>query len=76
MRELNVQPSATSVAAHYRGLIDGFVIDTVDDAHAADIEAMGIATKVTETVMRSIDDRKTLAEDCLAFLEAVRSKTR
>jgi LPPG:FO 2-phospho-L-lactate transferase len=76
MRELNVQPSATSVAAHYRGLIDSFVIDTVDSAHAADIEAMGIATKVTETVMRSIDDRKTLAESCLAFLKVVQSTVR
>ncbi|HVX75542.1 MAG TPA: 2-phospho-L-lactate transferase [Bradyrhizobium sp.] len=76
MRELNVQPSATSVAAHYCGLVDGFVIDAVDNAHAADIEAMGIATKVTETVMRSIDDRKTLAESCLAFLEVIRNKAR
>jgi LPPG:FO 2-phospho-L-lactate transferase len=76
MQELNVQPSATSVAAHYRGLIDGLVIDTVDDEHTADIEAMGIATKVTESVMRSIDDRKALAETCLAFLEVVRGKSR
>jgi len=73
MQELNVKPSATSVAAHYCGLIDGFVIDTVDNADAADIEAMGIVTKVTEAVMRSIDDRKALAESCLAFLEVVRS---
>ncbi len=71
-----MQPSATSVAAHYRGLIDGLVIDTVDDEHTADIEAMGIAAKVTESVMRSIDDRKALAETCLAFLEVVRGKTR
>jgi LPPG:FO 2-phospho-L-lactate transferase len=76
MQELNVQPSATSVAAHYRGLIDGLVIDTVDGEHTADIEAMGIAAKVTESVMRSIDDRKTLAETCLAFLEVVRGKIR
>nr|WP_218626068.1 2-phospho-L-lactate transferase [Bradyrhizobium sp. dw_78] len=76
MQELDVQPSAASVAAHYRGLIDGLVIDTVDDFHAADIQAMGIATNVTGTVMRSIDDRKTLAESCLAFLQAVRSRAR
>jgi LPPG:FO 2-phospho-L-lactate transferase len=76
MQELNVQPSATSVAAHYRGLIDGLVIDSVDAAHAGAIEAMGIAARVTETVMRSIDDRKMLAESCLAFLDVVQGNAR
>jgi LPPG:FO 2-phospho-L-lactate transferase len=76
MQELGVQPSVTSVAAHYRGLIDGLVIDTIDDVHVADIQAMGIATNVTGTVMRSIEDRTTLAQSCLTFLEAVGSGIR
>ena len=76
MQELDVQPSAASVAAHYRGLIDGLVIDTVDYVHVADIQTMGIATNVTGTVMHSIDDRKALAENCLGFLQAVRSRAR
>jgi LPPG:FO 2-phospho-L-lactate transferase len=76
MQELGVQPSVTSVAAHYRGLIDGLVIDTIDDVHVADIQAMGIATNVTGTVMRSIEDRKTLAQDCLTFLQSIGSGIR
>jgi LPPG:FO 2-phospho-L-lactate transferase len=76
MKELGVQPSVTSVAAHYRGLIDGLVIDTVDDVHVAEIQAMGIAAMVTGTVMRSIDDRVTLAQRCLAFLQEFADKNR
>jgi LPPG:FO 2-phospho-L-lactate transferase len=76
MQELGIQPSVTNVAAHYRGLIDGLVIDTIDDVHVADIQAMGIATNVTGTVMRSIEDRKTLAQSCLTFLKTVGSGIR
>jgi LPPG:FO 2-phospho-L-lactate transferase len=76
MRELNVQPSATSVAGHYRDLIDGIVIDTVDDVHATDIQAMGIAAKVVGTVMRWTSDRRGLAETCLTFLHEVGSRAR
>jgi len=76
MKELGVQPSVTGVAAHYRGLIDGLVIDTVDDGHVAEIQAMAIAAKVTGTVMRSIDDRVALAQSCLTFLQEFGYKNR
>jgi LPPG:FO 2-phospho-L-lactate transferase len=76
MQELGVQPSVTGVAAHYRGVIDGLVIDTIDEVHVADIQAMGIATNVTGTVMRSIEDRKSLAQSCLTFLKRVGSGIR
>jgi LPPG:FO 2-phospho-L-lactate transferase len=76
MQELGIQPSVAGVAAHYRGLIDGLVVDSVDDAHVAEIQAMGIAASVTGTVMRSIDDRVTLAQSCLTFLQAFKDKSR
>ena len=67
LRELGLAVSATGVAAHYRGLLQGMVIDTADAGLAADIEAMGIAVKVTPTLMRNATDRRRLAETCLAF---------
>ncbi len=34
MRELGVTPSSLTVAQHYRGLIDGLVIDSSDHAES------------------------------------------
>lgn len=67
MQELNAPVSALGVAAHYRGLADGIVIDSCDQALAAEIAAMGIAVHVVPTVMRSHADRVALADSCLAF---------
>lgn len=59
--------TAATVASHYRGLIDGIVIDVTDRALADEIAAMGIATCVTRTVMQSDQDRIQLAAECIAF---------
>lgn len=57
--------SATGVAWVYHalsdGLVDTFVLDTVDAALAPEIEALGMATAVLPTVMRSDADRAALA---------------
>lgn len=67
MHELGIEPSAASVAAHYRGLIEGLLIDEVDARHRDAIAATGAAVRVAQTVMRSMDDRTALARECLAF---------
>jgi LPPG:FO 2-phospho-L-lactate transferase len=67
MTELGATPSATTIAAHYRGLVAGLMIDTVDAAFAAEIEAMGIRVRAAPILMRSIADRKKLAAEALAF---------
>ncbi len=72
MRELGLDVSATSVAGHYRGLIDGLVIDTADAGLAGTIEAMGIKTLVTPTLMKTAEDRTVLAQSCLDFAAALR----
>jgi LPPG:FO 2-phospho-L-lactate transferase len=65
MAELGRTVSVTTVAEHYRGVIDALVIDTADGALAEGIERMGIRAIVTDTVMRSRDDRINLARHCL-----------
>jgi len=71
MRELGVEASPVTVARYYAGLIDGLVLDTLDAEHAATIEALGVATSVTQTLMRGDDDRIALAQDSLALAEAL-----
>ena len=73
MTELGLPSSATEVAKHYRGLIDGFVIDETDAAQAVDISALGMKVKVAQTVMRDLDDRKLLATACCDFAAALPS---
>ena len=67
MRELGLTPSVTAIAEHYNGLIHGLMIDT-GDAHAtAGIEATGIRVRTAPILMRSTEDRQTLAASCIAF---------
>ncbi len=67
MDELGMDATAEGVARHYRGLIDGFVLDRVDADAADAIKASGPDVLVTNTVMKSLDDRVSLARDIVAF---------
>jgi LPPG:FO 2-phospho-L-lactate transferase len=67
MNELGLEPSAATVAAHYRGLVTGFVMDIADAAIAPTVESQGMTVKLTEILMRSGEDRRRLAEECIAF---------
>ena len=72
MRELGKEPSARAAAAEYLQVIDGFVIDREDVAHAESVRALGIEVFATNTVMRTMDDRVTLARTVLDFAGALR----
>ena len=67
MTELGVTVSAEAVAEHYGDLIDGFVLDAADSELAESIEKAGIACSVTNTVMKTLEDREQLARDVLTF---------
>jgi LPPG:FO 2-phospho-L-lactate transferase len=47
-----VEVSASGVAALYEDVLSGWVIDEVDRAHAARVEARGMRVAVTDTIMR------------------------
>jgi len=64
MAELGLPMTASAIAAHYRGLIDGFVLDESDKALAATI---GVRCLITKTLMQTTDDKRRLAADVLAF---------
>jgi LPPG:FO 2-phospho-L-lactate transferase len=69
MRELSVPNNAVAVAQHYRGLLDGFVLDSQDAALESAVAALGIDTVATQTVMITLADRVELAEQVLRFIK-------
>lgn len=74
MRELGMPVTAAAVASHYGDLIDGFVLDQTDANERAEIEALGIACELTQTLMRDDADKALLAERVLAFAEHCRKR--
>jgi LPPG:FO 2-phospho-L-lactate transferase len=69
LESLGGEATAAGVVRHYRerypGLIDVFVLDTVDAGEAAALRADGVAVELRDTVMRSHDDRERLASEVL-----------
>jgi LPPG:FO 2-phospho-L-lactate transferase len=68
-RELGIEPSALAVASHYRDLATHFVLDQVDKQLQGAITGLNMKTLVTNTLMKSHDDRRRLAQDTIAFVE-------
>jgi len=74
MQEMGHEPSVRRAALEYYRLIDGFVIDTVDEAAAADIRACAIEVAVVPTIMRTEQDRVALAQAVLDFAQVLRER--
>jgi LPPG:FO 2-phospho-L-lactate transferase len=71
MRELGIAVASRAVADHYRGLIDGLVIDEAD---AADADELEVAVAVRPTLMVSAEDKRNLARGVLAFAARLASE--
>jgi LPPG:FO 2-phospho-L-lactate transferase len=65
--ELGIQPSAKAVAEHYSNFLSGFILDTVDQPEEDRILGWGIIPLVTNTIMRSMEDRVQLAKETINF---------
>ena len=66
--ELGIEPSAYAVAQHYTGLVTHFVLDQLDRDQENAIQSLGMKTLVTDTIMKSIDDRVKLANAVIEFI--------
>ncbi len=71
LRELGYPVSATTVAKHYQGLIHGFVLDKRDREEAKQIEKLGIAVLVADTIMNDLKTKIQLAEKTLSFANSL-----
>jgi LPPG:FO 2-phospho-L-lactate transferase len=68
MRHRGVEVSPRGVAQLYRDFLDRLVIDYADKKLADDIASMGVEPVVTNTIMRTIEDKVRLAEAALENL--------
>jgi LPPG:FO 2-phospho-L-lactate transferase len=62
MSGLGLEVSAYGVAAYYKDFLDAFVIDSIDSAQKTRIEAMGLKVVVTNTIMKTLQDKVELAK--------------
>jgi LPPG:FO 2-phospho-L-lactate transferase len=67
-RELGFHPSALSVAKHYEGIATSFVLDKADAQFEEEIRGLKMRPYITETIMKTHEDRLRLAEDVLNFI--------
>ena len=70
LAEQQLPVNALSIAEHYRDLLSGFVIDTQDAELASGLQ---IPVHITNTVMRSLQDRENLAQSVLEFARELRT---
>ena len=62
MRGLGLEVSAYSVANLYRDFIDIFIIDNMDKDEEERIEKLGLKVVVTNTIMKTLQDKIRLAK--------------
>jgi LPPG:FO 2-phospho-L-lactate transferase len=82
MAELELSVDPLTVAAHYRGLIDGYVMDIADselvDSELARSQMAGMPDLPVETIrtlMQNRDDREALAHAVLDFADRIAART-
>lgn len=71
MSELGIEATPRSIAMHYAGVVDGLVIDAADASWA---DLCPVPTHVTPTLMHSLEDRKRLAAETMAFAVDLRAR--
>jgi LPPG:FO 2-phospho-L-lactate transferase len=71
---VGVEATAAAVAAHYgSGLLDGWLVDTVDEGAVAEVEAAGIRCRAVPLMMTDLDATTRMAREALALAEEVRA---
>ncbi|MGW0777579.1 2-phospho-L-lactate transferase [Streptomyces sp. NPDC002835] len=71
---VGVEATAAAVARHYgSGLLDGWLVDTADEAAVADVEEAGIVCRAVPLMMTDVDATAEMARAALALAEEVRA---
>ena len=73
MKEMGVEVSSLSIAKHYKGLIDGIVIDHEDEKEAQKIREMGIEVKLSKIIVETEEEKMRLAKESLEFIKEIGS---
>ena len=72
LRGIGVEVSALGVARHYREIIDGYVLDERDAELEEEIAQLGLATRVTDSIMVDPEAASRLAGVTLELAESLR----
>jgi LPPG:FO 2-phospho-L-lactate transferase len=72
MAELGLRVDPLTVAAHYGGLLDGYVMDDADSQMAAMLD---LPVETTRTLMQSLEDREALAHAVLDLADRIAART-
>ncbi|MFD8549447.1 2-phospho-L-lactate transferase [Streptomyces sp. NPDC059649] len=71
---VGVESTAAAVAQHYgSGLLDGWLVDSVDTGAVAEVEAAGIRCRAVPLMMTDLDATAAMAREALAMAEEVRA---
>ncbi|ARZ69800.1 2-phospho-L-lactate transferase [Streptomyces sp. HU2014] len=71
---VGVESTAAAVARHYgSGLIDGWLVDTVDAGAVPDVEAAGIRCRAVPLMMTDVEATARMAAEALALAAEVRA---
>jgi LPPG:FO 2-phospho-L-lactate transferase len=71
---VGVESTAAAVAAHYgSGLLDGWLVDTVDAGAVAAVEAAGIRCRAVPLMMTDVAASAAMAREALTLAEEVRA---
>ena len=68
MSGLGLEVSAFSVGSLYKDFLDTFILDDNDKAQKEQVETLGIEATVTNTLMKTIEDKMRLAKVTLSCL--------
>ena len=69
MRGLGIEVSALGVAKIYKDFLDTLIIDNVDRDLKPRIEEIGVKVHVTNTIMKTLQNKMKLAKETLKLLE-------
>ncbi|MEV7274509.1 2-phospho-L-lactate transferase [Streptomyces bacillaris] len=71
---VGVESTAAAVAGHYgSGLLDGWLVDTVDAGAVDEVEAAGIRCRAVPLMMTDVDATAEMARQALGLAEEVRA---
>ncbi|MGX1758777.1 2-phospho-L-lactate transferase [Streptomyces lydicus] len=71
---VGVESTAAAVARHYgSGLLDGWLVDSVDEGAVAEVEAAGIRCRAVPLMMTGLDATAAMVREALALAEEVRA---
>jgi LPPG:FO 2-phospho-L-lactate transferase len=61
MKSMGHRASAAEVAKLYQDFVSVFVLDAIDDKHAAQVKALDMRPVVTRTIMHGLREKTSLA---------------